>query len=70
MDIAVVDLINVDKFIKHDTKAGCRNTVYFEPLVNVVGGIDNATIKKIDKYVLHPPNDWLEEKAYILPTIK
>ena len=60
MDIAVVDLVNVHKFIKRNTKAGYRKTVYFEPLVDVVGGIDNATIKKINKYVSHPPNDWLE----------
>jgi hypothetical protein len=53
-------LVNVDKFIKRDTKAGCRNTVYFKPLVDVVSGINNTTIKKIDKYVSHPPNDWLE----------
>ena len=58
IDIAVVELANVDKFIKRDTKAGCRNTVYFKPLVNVVRGMDNATIK--DKYVSHPPNNWLE----------
>ena len=60
IDITIVNLANVDKFIKPDTKAGCPNTVYFEPLVDVVGGIDNATIKKINKYVSHPPNDWLE----------
>jgi hypothetical protein len=50
-------LVNVDKFITHDTKEGYRKTVYFKPLVDVVGGIDNATIKKINKYVSHPPND-------------
>jgi hypothetical protein len=50
-------LVNVDKFITRDTKAGYRKTVYFEPLVDVLGGIDNATIKKINKYVSHPPND-------------
>jgi hypothetical protein len=53
-------LVNVNKFIKRDTKAGYRNTVYSKPLVDVVGGIDNATIKKNDKYVSHTPNHWLE----------
>ena len=57
IDIAVVDLVNVDKFIKCDTKAGYRKTIYFEPLVDVVGGINNATIKKTNKYVSPPPND-------------
>ncbi len=57
IDIVVVNLVNVDKFIKRDTKAGYRKTVYFKLLVDVVGGIDNATIKKINKYVSHPPND-------------
>ena len=61
IDIAVVDRVDVDKFVKRNTKAGCRETLYFKPLVNVVGGIDKATIiKKIIAYVLHPPNEWLE----------
>ncbi len=55
IDIAVVNLVNVNKFITRDTKAGYRKTVYFEPLVDVVGGNDNATIKKINKYVSPPP---------------
>jgi hypothetical protein len=56
-----MDPVNVDKFMKPNTKAGCLNTLYFEPLVDVVGSIYNTTIiKKIDKYVSHPPNDWLE----------
>ncbi len=50
-------MVNIDKFITRDTKAGYRKTVYFEPLVDVIGGNDNATIKKINKYVSHPPND-------------
>ncbi len=50
-------MVNVDKFITRDTKAGYRKTVYFKPLANVVSGINNATIKKINKYVSHPPND-------------
>jgi hypothetical protein len=33
---------------------------YFEPLVDVVGSINNDTIKKINKYVSLPANDWLE----------
>ena len=54
IDIAVVDPVNVNKFVKRNTKAGCRNTLYFEPLVNVVSGIDTATIiKKIAKYLSH-----------------
>jgi hypothetical protein len=50
-------LVNVNKFITRDTKAGYRKTVYFEPLVDVAGGIDNATIKKINKYISHTPNN-------------
>ncbi len=57
IDIAVIDLVNIDKFITRDTKAGYGKTIYFEPLVDVIGGNDNATIKKINKYVSHPPND-------------
>jgi hypothetical protein len=53
-------LVNIDKFITHDTKAGYRKTGYFKPLVDVVGDINNATIKKINKYVSPPPNDWLK----------
>ncbi len=50
-------MVNVDKFITRDTKAGYRKTVYFEPLIDVGRGIDNATIKKINKNISHPPND-------------
>jgi hypothetical protein len=57
INIAVAGLVNVDKFIKRNTKAGYWKTVYFKPFVDVVGGINNATIKKINKYVSHPPND-------------
>jgi hypothetical protein len=55
IDIAVVDLVNVDKFITRDTKAGYRKTVYFEPLVDVIGGIDNSTIKKSTNTFPTPP---------------
>ena len=52
IDIAIIDRVDVDKFVKRNTKAGCRKTLYFEPLVDVVGGIDNATIiKQIVAYV-------------------
>ena len=61
IDITVVNWVNVDNFVKRNTKAGCWKTLYLKPLVNVVGGIDNATIiKKIIAYVLHTPNEWLE----------
>ena len=61
IDIAIIDRVDVDKFVKRSTKAGCRKTLYFEPLVDVVGGIDNATIiKQIVAYVSQTPNKWLE----------
>ena len=61
IDIAIIDRVDVDKFVKRNTKAGCRKTLYFEPLVDVVGGIDNATIiKQIVAYVSQTPNKWLE----------
>ncbi len=49
-------MVNIDKFITRDTKAGYGKNVYFAPLVDVVDRNDNATIKKINKYVSHPPN--------------
>ncbi len=46
IDIAIIDRVDVNKFVKCNTKAGCRKILYFEPLVDVAGGIDNATIIK------------------------
>ena len=61
IDIAVVNRVDIDKSVKRNTKAGCQKTLYFEPIADVIGGIDNATIiKKIIAYVLHTPNKWLE----------
>ncbi len=61
IDIAIIDRVDVDKFVKYNTKAGCRKTLYFKPLVEFVGGIDNATIiKRIVAYVSQTPNKWLE----------
>jgi hypothetical protein len=61
IDIAIIDRVDVDKFAKCNTKAGCRKTLYFEPLFDVVSGIDNATIiKQIVAYVSQTPNKWLE----------
>jgi hypothetical protein len=60
-DITVIDRVEFDKFVKCNTKAGCRKTLYFEPLADVVGGIVNATIiKLIVAYVSQTPNKWLE----------
>ncbi len=79
IDIAIIDRVVVNKFVKYNTKAGCRKTLYFEPLIDVVGGIDNATIiKQIVAYVSQTPNkwlkiihvDWRQEKALILTRIK
>ncbi len=79
INIAVIDRVDVNTFVKRNTKAGCQKTLYFEPLVDVVGSIDNPTIiKQIVAYVSQTSNKWLEiihvdwhqEKAQILTRIK
>jgi len=50
VNVAVVDRVNVDSSVKRNTN-----------IVDVVGGIEDATIiKKIVTYVIHTPNEWLE----------
>ena len=53
IDIAVVDRVDVNKFVKRNTKTGCRKTLYFEPLVDVVGGIDNPPSSKKLLHMFH-----------------
>ncbi len=61
IDITVINQVDDNKFVKCNTKAGCRKPLYFEPLVDVVDGIDNVTIiKQIVAYVSQTPNKWLE----------
>ena len=78
--VAVVNPVNADKFVKHNTEAGCWKTRCIKPIVDAVGRNDDTTIiKKIIASMLHPPpQEWLEliyvvrhqEKARILTRSK